>query len=437
MARRRSKRRPKRAKGERQGTLRFFIAAFVLFAIGSLLRSSTGEGYGLGGGYIWLLVYLTGFFCTILILARMVLPQSVANSWNEGIRLLIGSTFFYSMAEPLKRVMGAMLGFRGARKAPPGVDQTFGKLGVGFVDSHHSLALSRGSKFLRAAGPGYVRLQDGEQILQVLDLRRHSRQVPVKVMTRDGIQLSATITVLFQAREGSDPGPDEANRLYHVDKRTVFSLSYAGSRSENTDVVLWTERILPIAKNNFVGHLSAMTLDELYPMDIQGPPPIERIEEVMQAALENQLRTVFDYDENQEPPIRILDVIVSELKAREDVIQQRIRNWQANWQRYIAEEQAEGDAEAYERLKIARARAQRDLLESIVDNITMMKQSEQELSDVVLIRMLEAMEEAMANDAVLASLPHNILGTLEHISSWLEEPERRRLPLSEGDELEP
>ena len=201
--------------------------------------------------------------------------------------------------------------------------------------------------------------------------------------------------------------------------------------------MLWTERILPIAKSNFVGHLSAMTLDELYPMDTHGSPPIERIEEAMQAALETQLRTVFDYDENQEPPIRILDVIVSELKARDDVIEQRIRNWQANWRRYIAEEQAEGDAEAYERLKIARARAQRDLLESIVDNITMMKQSEQELSDVVLLRMLEAMEAAMANNQVLASLPHNILGTLEHISSWLDGPERHRLSLQRGDELEP
>ena len=240
--------------------------------------------------------------------------------------------------------------------------------------------------------------------------------------------------MLFQAREGSDPDADEANRLYHVDKQTVFSLSYAGSRSEQTDVVMWTERILPIAKNNFVGYLSAMTLDELYPMDIQGPPPIEKIEGAMKAGLETQLRTVFDYDENTEPPIRIMDVIVGELKARDDVIEQRIRNWQANWQRYIAEEEAEGDAEAYERLKIARARAQRDLLESIVDNITMMKRSDQELSDVVLIRMLEAMEDAMANNQILAALPNQILGSLEHINAFLEEPERDRLPFSEGED---
>lgn len=434
MARQRSRRRARRRRGERQGTLRFIYAGLLLFVIGSFLRSSSGTGYGLGGGYIWLLVYLTAFFCTVLVMARKILPEGVANSWNEGVRLLVGFVFHTSMGDPLRRVMGTLLGFRNPGKAPAGVDPTFGKLGVGFVDSHSSIALTKGSKFQRAAGPGYVRLLEGEQILQVLDLRRHSRQLSVKVMTRDGIPLSATIMVLFQAREGSDPDPDEANRLYHVDKQTVFSLSYAGSRSEETDVVLWTERILPIAKNNFVGYLSAMTLDELYPMDIQGNPPIEKIEEAMKSELEAQLRTVFDYDENTEPPIRILDVIVSELKARDDVIEQRIRNWQANWERYIAEEEAEGDAEAYERLKVARARAQRDLLESIVDNISMMKRSDQELSDVVLIRMLEAMEDAMANNQLLAVLPNQILGSLQHINAFLEESDPSHLTLGEAEE---
>ena len=62
-----------------------------------------------------------------------------------------------------------------------------------------------GPALVRAAGPGIDFIAPGERVVAALDLRKQSRGVAAKGLTRDGIECSAYISVTF----GLDPGPEK------------------------------------------------------------------------------------------------------------------------------------------------------------------------------------------------------------------------------------
>ncbi len=82
-------------------------------------------------------------------------------------------------------------------------------------------------------------------------------------------------------------------------------------------------------------------------------------------------------------------------------------------QRDVTIRRAEGDAEAIRRKKHARARAQIEIIQAIIQNIEEMRRMEQvNLNEVVTLRMIEELEKAMGNNTLQRMIPEQMLARL-------------------------
>ena len=126
--------------------------------------------------------------------------------------------------------------------------------------------------------------------------------------------------------------------------------------------------------------------------------------------------------------IEIVAVGVDLLALPPAVMEQRIKTWQADWQRRLMIQQASSSAESLRRIKNARARAQIEIIENITQNIDRVRRTgEAELSNIITLRMIEALEEAQANASLYALMPQQVLtnlvmSTSEQMQQWLHQP---------------
>lgn len=426
MAKRKRKRRKKEtgsARGPYTGLI--LLAAAILAGSAYFLADSLGVRYGVLGSLLWLAAFVVTVALVLINYARSVLPVEGDVGWYEGARLL-GYYTVYRFPPVIRDFFGPFVGLTDYPDPPEGVPQSFKTVGAGMVDSHLVLVLARGSEFSRAAGPGYVRLNGRERIRDVFDLRPHVRSIDVKGLTRDGIPIETQLTVTFQIRRLGE---------HQADRNAVFLLSYTGSRSDAEDEIPWTERIAPLAAASLVTHLSNMRLDELY-VDENRPAPLEELAGQVGREVYLRLSHIFDYAESDESarPVEILGVSLGLLRPPRDVEEQRVRNWQTPWRSQIYQELVGGSAEARRRINYARARARLELTRNIVESIDTMRQAGYEdLSEIVRLRMLDAMENALGDGNVRAIIPDSVLKTLDEIQGIVD-PERRQREKEKRDE---
>jgi regulator of protease activity HflC (stomatin/prohibitin superfamily) len=109
------------------------------------------------------------------------------------------------------------------------------------------------------------------------------------------------------------------------------------------------------------------------------------------------------------------------LKPPDRIVEQKIINWQADWKRRTQVQEAEGDARIMKRLRLARARAQVEIIENIAKNIDIMRRTEEaDLRDIVAYRMIEAMEKAISDETVQELVPENTRSNLARFEKWLK-----------------
>ena len=74
------------------------------------------------------------------------------------------------------------------------------------------------------------------------------------------------------------------------------------------------------------------------------------------------------------------------------------------------------------RIRMAQARAQIAIIAEITESIQLMQASSgAELTDIVMIRMLEALREAAEDDQVKAMVPSQALDTLSEMQGWIQQ----------------
>jgi hypothetical protein len=97
----------------------------------------------------------------------------------------------------------------------------------------------------------------------------------------------------------------------------------------------------------------------------------------------------------------------------EDVRRQNIETWQAAWKSKISVEEAASEAEVIRRMKQARARAQVKIIETIIQNLEVMRQdNDSDAYQVIILRLIDALEEAMVADVPGANVPRQIMASL-------------------------
>ncbi|HSM57618.1 MAG TPA: hypothetical protein VK879_15810 [Candidatus Sulfomarinibacteraceae bacterium] len=437
-----------------QPNLLTLVAIAVLFSVVAalFLRSNQGRPLGLPGAYAWVSALTIAFVLRLLILARYVLPPeadsgagSTSNrererSWREGLHMLFYYFGVLAMPTWLRNRLRAP-----ARQVPFNLPPSFAEFEAGFLESHRFLVLGRGVRFSRAAGPGYVHLQKGERIEEVVDLRRQERQQVVEAVTRDGIELEATITVSFRIRQ---PGERDGNDApapgaipYPFDRDAAFRLTYADGMGPTSEIP-WNERIHPRAAALLVAELSTYRLDELFlpaPDETLNPAdnvsedavaadngedamvsPIQNITHAVHTNLrDEELLQIFDCSEADECPVEILEVSVDRLQPPEDVMQERIESWQDAWQRRRARESAaRGASPESDR---ARAVAMLRLVEHVMRDIEDVERAERRALCNAVLNNVTALIEDLVADGERHVLPQHNREALEDATLWLKD----------------
>ena len=378
------------------------ITAVLLGTLVYFLRDFLGIQYGTLGTLIWLVVLAAALFFSLLYFAQFLLPMEGIEGWTEGLRLLSRS-YFGGTANRAWRpppVPASLVTSEEETQRSP-LPSSFPHLRAGIIRSHYVLALARGQGFSRAAGPGFIMLHPAEVITDVIDLRRQLRSQPVQANTRDGIPIATTVIVIFQVRQqeldAHDGGP-----LYPYDREAIFQVSYANS-SDGRFTRDWTEQLGPRAAAILVDELAQYRLNDLYQEDASIAPFA-----MMQQTIKRQLERHAD-----QIGIQILGVGIGHLQLPEEVVEQRIKTWQVNWERQIQVQRAVSDAEAERRLKNARARAQIEIIHNITQNIEAMRHAgNANLTQIVMLRMIEALEEATSDPVVQMILPQELISQL-------------------------
>jgi regulator of protease activity HflC (stomatin/prohibitin superfamily) len=274
-----------------------------------------------------------------------------------------------------------------------------------------AVAINKGASYTRSAGPGYVTMNRGEVVSQVIDLRLHSRRMTVEVLTHDGIPVETSVSAQFEVIR--DDNPVDPDIPFPYDASAIFNVSYANSLNTADGSLHWSERLSREAAKQLVTEISAYSLDDLERKDDLEPSPMEQIAE----RLNNRLRQKF-----LGHGISVLSIGVGPFKLPDDISEQRIMNWRAEWEKRIQSEKAAGEAEAVRQMALARARAQIEIISRITERIEAMSASgDAELTDVVALRMIEAMEEAVADDKVRDLVPQQAIGTLRQIQGWMND----------------
>ena len=393
------------------------IAILVLLVVWLWMRLSANNVPSGVGALIWAGVFLVFFLFGLMRYAQYILPYRNQDSWGDGFYLLLRpylegiSTIFTPQAQGRRPVRNA------------NIPNSFRDMGAGMVRSHEVLALAAGSAFSRDAGSGFVRLALGEIITDIIDLRPQTRTEEVAANTRDGIPVQTAVTVKFRVRR-SETSSEDPDLLYPYDKDAIFQIIQLNSIDSEAGVRPWTEQVAPQASSLLVTDLAQHTLNQLYQTDAAGRTPLDDIKD----RLRQQLSRQFD-----QYGVEILSVSIRPLGLPLRVQEQRIETWQADWERKIQMAQAAGNAEAVRRIRRARARAQIEIIEGIVQNVEAAKRSDNtNLIKIVTLRALDVLNHAMDNDMAQTKLPDAVITNLvqdatkqiEHMLERQDEPQK-------------
>lgn len=403
--------------------LLLFAQAFVVVAgIGQSLKDAIEVPFGLFGALIWGSVLSASFVFGLLYYAQFVLPLAGNEGWSEGFRLLARRfTAPPLFSQPTSR--GSIRARGKAKLAQLEPDReplpsSLTSLRAGILKSYQALALTKGSGFSRPTGPGFVMLFKGERIASVIDLRNHIRSQSVKANTRDGIPVETELFITFRVKQ-TRVDPADADMQHPYDKDAIFRVSYASSISERDEIRVWTERLCPLAAELLASELAQYTLNELYQGDDSGISALDAIRQ----RIEHQLERASSRD-----GMEVLSVAIGHFELPSRVTEQRIKTWQADWKRKITMQRAAGDAEVLRRIKSARARSQIEIIENITLNIQAMRQAgDTELTQIIMLRMIEALEHALSDESVKMLVPQQVMTRLmmdssDRLQAWVAPP---------------
>jgi hypothetical protein len=409
--RRKARRRKKRDEGRKWAFEALFLGLLLgLLIIAYFLDDFKGVRFGWQGSYMWGVAYILSFFIFLLYLLQFALPLPWYESVKEGSILILGSTFFYG-SKAARKVFRLPSGKAAEEAVLSELPSSFEVYRAGVLPSHQVLALTRGPKYVRAVGPGYVRLDRGESVTQVVDLRKQVRSMPVKTMTRDGIPIETGVNVVFQVTM------QEATRVttlpYPYDPGAIFGVNYISNYRSENGILSWGDRIVRAAAGILVDELAQYSLDELYWPAKASFPPTKRIVSRMTQKLKAEFES---------KGVTILSAGPARLEVPGEVVDQLVNNWQTEWQRRINEIEAATENAAMQRLKLAQAQAEIEIIATITESIQAMQSvTDGQLTDIVTIRMLEAMREAAEDEQVKAMVPSQALDTMRQLQDWLRD----------------
>lgn len=288
--------------------------------------------------------------------------------------------------------------------------------GVILVDGHSAAVTEKNLLFCRVLGPGTHFSQMGEQIPEevngwhpervhnAVDLRRQIRFLSVRGLTRDGIYVKTRLYALFQIASDQDPTFQDFQKPYSYTDTAVYQVVYRERIGEKWDERYdWTEAPLTLAADCLRHLLSTYDLDELY----GSCDSVVSLRKCISTVVANTIREPL-----RQRGVHLIHVGVTKIWPEDDsVIEQRVRYWQAGLQQQALFTEGQAQAEALRQIESARAQAQLQMIMGIVSGLQIVPQERR--VDMVILRLLEAVECMAEDRATQSLLPEDILKTIQ------------------------
>ena len=264
--------------------------------------------------------------------------------------------------------------------------------------ARHPRPRAAGPPLVRAAGPGIVFIRPGERIVKTLDLRRQSRGTQVQALTGDGIECSAHISVTF----GLNPDPENlranqppaGERVMPTDPfnphsafRAVYGMALGDDQRQPAE---WTDLPLVVAAECFRIVMAEYCLDDLFEPTRPKFYPFNKFKDRINA-------TVKAAPVLAERGIVVYGVGVPELKLPREVVNQRVRLWQAHWQKVTIDREAAVEKQAITTYRHRQTRAQTQLIHDLQK---LMDGNPDPVARDALWRMLAKALQRVASDPV-------------------------------------
>jgi len=380
------------------------IVAIVAAAIGYTLDDSLGVQLELLGALFWLSVFGATFVFVLLYFAQFITPLGGSDGWWQGWYLMVRAYFTSPSASVRLPGKSAKKDRKQKRKrkkkqsAKEELPPSFVTLNAGLLRPYQVIAVTKGKQYVGSKGPGFVMLGIKEQARKLINLRKQSRSQTIEVTTRDGIQIEATVTVEFQV-ERPPTTPDD-RLLYPYEPEAVFFIAYADTIDENGIPQSWTSQIIAKAAGLALTELAKYSLDDIL-------QPAKGVPGKVIEAVQRDLEAAFGQHHIQFLTIKTIPNI------QDKVWEQQKKRWKSEWEHKIEIRQNAGRAEADRQLKQARARAQIEIIDTIARSIEAMRQeNDADLAQIITLRMIEALEEAVSEGSIQAMVPQQIMASL-------------------------
>ncbi len=305
--------------------------------------------------------------------------------------------------------------------------------GIVITDCDHIAVITDGSDIKVPDGPGLTFTGRFEVIQQVIDLRPQLRAFPVEARTADGIPLRVLTFCPFRIHwSGQKP---ELGKPFPFQRRAILQ-TITGEVVEQPQEHKhnWEDLVKIHAVPIVQDIISRYKFDDL--CLALGPcvnGPLDNIVFYYQPDEEPA-----PHDPRQDPRLRIRNELLTRLKKAmkpfgieilgggisnllptdDELIQQRIANWQAKWQNRIQIMQAEGEAQRTRLVEQARLGVEQNLLVAVSEMLAESLANGEDMSDELLAAAVVASLERMAhNPAIETQLEQETKGKLAYLRS--------------------
>jgi len=280
------------------------------------------------------------------------------------------------------------------------------------VERGNAIVTELNGRFARVLGPGTQYLARFEYPFAVIDLRPQERSTEAsKLMTSDGIEVTATVGVSFHIAAHDQPPTPQVP--FPFDRQAARRAAYAQTSKDEGKINDWQSAALGAAVGQLQEIVGESRLDELaHPMQggIQPRPGRNRM---MRRGTRAKM---------QDLGVTVTDTQLGRLELPQAVLHKYLDFWRVYWEKRRRLDEAEGQAEIIEVMEIARVRASALMFQAILEGLQRAKAMDQGASKRILaIRLIETLQTMARRSQDISPVPDHVLASLRHLRLQLLE----------------
>ena len=350
-----------------------------------------------------------------------VMTDSLALGWFEWATFFTGAFAIFAplLVEPSENweAFKAILTYNMGRNYPYKVQvgrrlvtraegvlpftEIFAGPGIILTNADHALVVYKGGNFDFVAPPGLTFTRTFQMDREAVDLRIQLRVTEVQATTRDGIPITVPVFTPMRVATGGQRITQNAPYPFLPEAvRQVVHTAHVFQKGKERQ--RWDMLVRQAVERIMRDIIAARRAD-----DLRGLEPRQEIVTELRQQLEAFL-------EQEDMGLELVGCGIGNLMPPPDVIQQRVKHWQAHWKREIQTELTEADANERLRAEHAWAEAQRDWLREIVEG---MKEAtgmeERDRTTLMALTLLHALERAGTEYPELAGPARRASKTLQ------------------------